>query len=993
MSGRETVEQAEQAAQIAEAETAADSGAMRRALSSGDLAGLEDMAEMHSYLAPGGHGKSMLTTDLVESPLEALVRQLTVELFQLYVIEDKKKKSRPVGSDKGEEANFIQQFRLGPSLRSGTSTPAVTMDGYFEPATQEPGVARPRPRHRLVQRTWMEEELIKARRVSTIDEHAEESILQALRSPDTIGARPSAAPAPPTAAPARKALSPGPAEDVALFANRPGNPSGGSRAPAAAAKQERARARPDLALGDLGAHPQEILQQLAQDRHPKSPRGYYRARDPAAPHRKATPDRAPTGISPAKASLLRAVGRRQSVRLQPGKGQIVVASAEAVDAGARARRSNSLPDLVHVPETREVSYRELQRKAARTVALTKTRHANVARRAERVVLGSARSIRDRKRGAKRPDVDMHLVAYNLPPPVPLRVRRDQFRATPEPLIVVRQPAPAPALRRGMGTRDAELLRVHNQLLGAQAVLSRHTSIAARRLATPATAAAAATAGAAVTVGEQHGRGSADESAKVAGKSAVRSEALDVVMLDYAVDEHEEDAQALSEPPAEPPAEPQRWRTATRRSLRRKDGPSRTDPEVPAVPASASASTPASTARRLLVHGSAYRVYSGLKARGDSYLFLFSDVLVVTTKLGTDANTRVLLAPSTDASRVPDARFRVHMVIPVAGASLRFARDGGSKRLGEDDDAEERRLQRQEERIRRACHTFEKNTSEAVVYLINRNIIEPLPELIAGFLHRCTALSRRQLGQFLGAGVLGENLHENPTLDEIEQEKLFHRQIWSAFLDRCDVVGVPIDEALRAALFYVRLPNNPRAISVLLEVAALHWHAKNIDHAKSADHPATGLFVPESPDVAVKLAFSIMTVNTELHNPLLRDEIQPEVAFRDLAAKFRAALVDDPAVAAKRKGNVLRKRDQPRVVTIMEVPTDELRAIFDRVAANRLVTSSDARPAAPEFDIEWVRDANDPNALVLSDDQVAQEIEDVYCDPGFRDGLLFNASSD
>ncbi|ORX73864.1 hypothetical protein DL89DRAFT_5147 [Linderina pennispora] len=30
---------------------------------------------------------------------------------------------------------------------------------------------------------------------------------------------------------------------------------------------------------------------------------------------------------------------------------------------------------------------------------------------------------------------------------------------------------------------------------------------------------------------------------------------------------------------------------------------------------------------------------------------------------------------------------------------------------------------------------------------------------------------------------------------------------------------------------------------------------------------------------------------------------------------------------------------------------------------------------------------------LTDDQVAQEIEDVYCDPGFRDGLLFNASSD
>ncbi|KAJ2893715.1 hypothetical protein GGI21_005388, partial [Coemansia aciculifera] len=47
-----------------------------------------------------------------------------------------------------------------------------------------------------------------------------------------------------------------------------------------------------------------------------------------------------------------------------------------------------------------------------------------------------------------------------------------------------------------------------------------------------------------------------------------------------------------------------------------------------------------------------------------------------------------------------------------------------------------------------------------------------------------------------------------------------------------------------------------------------------------------------------------------------------------------------------------------------------------------------------FDVEWIRDIADAaNAPPMPDDQVAAEIEDVYCDPGFRDGVLFNASSD
>ncbi|KAJ2815418.1 hypothetical protein FBU31_006937, partial [Coemansia sp. 'formosensis'] len=246
----------------------------RRAVSSGDLPTLDGPGYGSLSNANVADSRSFLTPDLVESPLEALVRRLTIELFQLYVNEDRKKtveiaqaqsqaqdqhqistvKSdtsmqfaeedefvlvgdrRPSAVDMNSAAasaaasaatpgdGYIQQFRLGPSLRSGSNTPAVTMDGYFDPQSTnlaEAGVdavdVRPRPRHRLLQRTWMEEALIKARRVSTIDENAEEAILQGLDQ-DAVGCSPLMAPSmPAVTSDTSKTPSPLSGEDLSQF--------------------------------------------------------------------------------------------------------------------------------------------------------------------------------------------------------------------------------------------------------------------------------------------------------------------------------------------------------------------------------------------------------------------------------------------------------------------------------------------------------------------------------------------------------------------------------------------------------------------------------------------------------------------------------------------------------------------------------------------------------------------------------------------------------
>ncbi|KAJ2767620.1 hypothetical protein IWQ56_003258, partial [Coemansia nantahalensis] len=940
----------------------------------------------------------------------------------------------PLSTDDG----YVQQFRLGPSVDSGSSTPAVTMEGYFMPhgpgsrtvtptgmaaagvGSQQNPIPRPRPRHRQLERTWMEEALIKARRVSTIDETAGEAILQGLDMEGAAGA------------PRYGAASLRPVGALGAEPRRAGSPlaggSGGNLGPVIPRSTRRGHAQPQAVPG--GGAPWHGLPSVnedgndtaaaaaaaaaAEDGRP-APRSHYRARDPAAPHRKAA-----ASISPARASLLRAVGRRQSVRLQPGRGQIVVADtpmgvrADEAASGnrgsivapvlldpetiARAKRTNSLPGIMQVPETREVSYRDIQRKAARQVELKRAAkpRARVVRRAERMVRGGTQPTGVRKRhhrraGSRAPDMEQLLVRVELPPPVPLRVRRQQLRMAPEPLILVCRPS-----RQQQGASDAvtaeqKIQRVHNQLLGAQAVLSRHDS--ALRQANAAT--------------------------RSPGKNTVRSQALDAMMLDSAFGDPSADtdddggasrgpiAESANRHATEPDgadaaAAARPWRNVRRRStLRQKER--QAPPTLARAAAAADLQIPRAVAtvarRQLLLHGPAYKIYSGLRARSDTHLFLFTDMLVVAVRLGAapayaaaDSLLAVPMAPpATDVAAIPPgSRFRVQVVIPLAHRTTELVsqREGASKRAGEEVDAEERRIELQEARTQRACHIFERNMSEAIAYLVGHELITMQADVVASFLHRCTALNRRQTGSFLGLGATAEGQHKGQTSDEADQEKLFYHQVCSTFVGQCNIVGVPIDEALRSILSYIRLSGSRRATGVLMETLAVEWHARNREYG-----PVPGVYVPESQDVALNLVYSIMMLNSEVHNPLVRSDVQAEAIYQAFLSRFRAAVVDDPALASKRKGNVLRKRDQPRVVTIMEVPTECLRGIYERIVANRMVTCSDSCAKAAEFDVDWVRDASDIGGAGLTDEQVVAEMEGIYSDPGFRDGVLFNATSD
>ncbi|KAJ1828192.1 hypothetical protein LPJ73_008614, partial [Coemansia sp. RSA 2703] len=365
------------------------------------------------------------------------------------------------------------------------------------------------------------------------------------------------------------------------------------------------------------------------------------------------------------------------------------------------------------------------------------------------------------RAGSRADMDQQLVKVELPPPVPLRVRREQVKFIPEPLIIVRQLAKTqPRMRQSMlspekqqqqhqmqratlkandaGTAEQKILRVHNQLLGAQAVLSRHNSLMRNAVhPKPGNSKAGASVDPAAALNStgfskaSSGKsGSAAMSDRQREKNAVRNEALDVVMLDNALDDHMEDDEKLRLADAKERRRRERreraqdsaataaaaatetedsesgaikpWRNARRRSTLRKkvrtqvqkDSQSGTVTDSTVVSATSAAASAAPVSRgiparghRLLLHGPVFRIYSGIRARPDTYLFLFSDMLVVTTRQGqaaslavTDQASMPLMAPpSTDPNMIPsDSRFKVHITIPLTASAtaLKVKREGG-----------------------------------------------------------------------------------------------------------------------------------------------------------------------------------------------------------------------------------------------------------------------------------------------------------------------------
>eukprot|EP00536_Pseudo-nitzschia_multiseries_P010206 jgi/Psemu1/242765/estExt_Genewise1.C_3050016 len=120
-----------------------------------------------------------------------------------------------------------------------------------------------------------------------------------------------------------------------------------------------------------------------------------------------------------------------------------------------------------------------------------------------------------------------------------------------------------------------------------------------------------------------------------------------------------------------------------------------------------------------------------------------------------------------------------------------------------------------------------------------------PADVARFLHKNKdRLEKTQIGEYLG---------REPECDNGMAKKILHQ-----YVDQMDFDGLVFDKAIRYFLSKFRLPGEAQKIDRILDKFAQRYSEQNPDAFPSAD-------------VAFTLSFSTIMLNTDLHNPSIKEE--------------------------------------------------------------------------------------------------------------------------
>ena len=131
-------------------------------------------------------------------------------------------------------------------------------------------------------------------------------------------------------------------------------------------------------------------------------------------------------------------------------------------------------------------------------------------------------------------------------------------------------------------------------------------------------------------------------------------------------------------------------------------------------------------------------------------------------------------------------------------------------------------------------------------------VDPAPLDIAKFLYEENVmLSRTVLGDFLG------------------DESATNIAILKQFVRQHQFNGMKFDEALRKFLLYFKLPGEAQKIDRIIERFAEQYVECNPDH-----------IIFQSVDTAYILAFSLIILNTDLHNPAVKNKIKKASFIRN-----------------------------------------------------------------------------------------------------------------
>eukprot|EP00026_Physarum_polycephalum_P003877 Phypoly_transcript_03893.p1 GENE.Phypoly_transcript_03893~~Phypoly_transcript_03893.p1 ORF type:complete len:616 (+),score=105.38 Phypoly_transcript_03893:124-1971(+) len=187
----------------------------------------------------------------------------------------------------------------------------------------------------------------------------------------------------------------------------------------------------------------------------------------------------------------------------------------------------------------------------------------------------------------------------------------------------------------------------------------------------------------------------------------------------------------------------------------------------------------------------------------------------------------------------------------------------------------------EDPIRMAVRLFNKNPESGIRYLTERSLIDGSFKDVAKFLHTAEDINTSKLGEYLGAN------------------KPFNAGVLQAFVDYIDFSKLEFDNALREFLSRFRLPGEAQQIDRIMECFAQRYHANN-----------PGIF--HDSDTAYLLAFSLIMLNTDAHNPAIKHKMSKK------------------AFVANNTG--IRGKD--------DIPVSYLEMLYDRIVQNEIKMEAD-----------------------------------------------------
>mmetsp|Transcript_7972 Transcript_7972/g.29482 ORF Transcript_7972/g.29482 Transcript_7972/m.29482 type:complete len:1752 (-) Transcript_7972:83-5338(-) len=145
--------------------------------------------------------------------------------------------------------------------------------------------------------------------------------------------------------------------------------------------------------------------------------------------------------------------------------------------------------------------------------------------------------------------------------------------------------------------------------------------------------------------------------------------------------------------------------------------------------------------------------------------------------------------------------------------------------------------------------FNKKPKKGLNFLISKGMLEEDPVRIAEFLKTSPGLDKTTIGDYIG-----------------EREELALK-VMHAYVDSLDFAGMVFDDAIRHFLLGFRLPGEAQKIDRLMEKFAERFCKCNPSVFKTAD-------------TAYVLGYSVIMLNTDAHNPMVKNKMKKEEFLRN-----------------------------------------------------------------------------------------------------------------